>query len=176
VKNAYENRGDTTAIFINSPKYGAMETLIATSDLPRAQEFPGTWGIVWDNDVGSFYVSGNMPIVKGKYTTMRIHRWILLLDDPKLQVDHTCHDTLDNCRWALNVVTCAENQQNRRKRINNTSGFVGVTWNRREKKWHARIDLNGRRYNLGWFTDLSDAVAARQDAELACFTYKTKIN
>jgi hypothetical protein len=173
LRNEYEVRGDVTAIFLNSRKYGRMETLIATSDLERAKEFPGTWYPQYDKTGNNFYVRGDMGRVDGKRKSPLLHRWILDVTDPIKQVDHILHDTLDNCRWALNIVTSLENNQNSRRYRNNTSGYAGVSWHKLGKQWEAHINLNGRRKYLGLYGDINDAIAARKDAERIYFEYKT---
>jgi hypothetical protein len=57
---------------------------------------------------------------------------------------------------------------------NNTSGVKGVSWNRRDQKWQAKIVVNGRSRAVGTFIDLEAAKeavrAARERAfgEYAC--------
>jgi len=48
----------------------------------------------------------------------------------------------------------------------NTSGVRGVSWNHRQNKWHAYLNVDHRRINLGWFDGFDDAARARADAEL----------
>lgn len=50
-------------------------------------------------------------------------------------------------------------------RRDNTSGVRGVTWYKRYHKWHASIAFNKHRVSLGYFTDKSDAIEARKQAE-----------
>lgn len=175
MKNDYEIRGDVTAIFLNSPKYGRMETLIATSDLDRAKELPGTWYAKYEKKVNSFYVQGNLPQVNGKQKNVKFHRWILNVTDSKKLVDHILHDTLDNCRWALNIVTNTENSQNARKKRNNTSGYTGVKWHKQLGKWEVCIDVEGNRKYLGWFENIDDAIKVRKEAEMSYFEYRKKL-
>jgi hypothetical protein len=47
----------------------------------------------------------------------------------------------------------------------NTSGFVGVHWRGDARKWRSYIRTDGKNKYLGYFSDLSDAVKARLDAE-----------
>lgn len=177
MKNDYEIRGDVTAIFINSPKYGLIEALISTSDLERVEEFGGTWRVSMNNCTQGFYVVGHNPRgVNGKQSSVFLHRWILGLVDPKKYVDHVNRNTLDNRRNNLNEVTPAENQQNRRKLRNNTSGHTGVTWHKQRGKWVAHIEVNGTKKSLGLYHDINDAVAARKEAESRYYHYKNKIN
>lgn len=48
-------------------------------------------------------------------------------------------------------------------RSNNTSGYPGVT--RAKKKWRASVSYQGKRYILGYFYEIEDAIAARMDAQ-----------
>jgi hypothetical protein len=81
-------------------------------------------------------------------------------------VDHIDGNSL-NDRWKnLRLATHTENQCNRRKMSNNTSGVSGVNWNEQCHKWRASIQHNGTRIHLGRFTDKEDAIEARRKAEL----------
>ena len=48
---------------------------------------------------------------------------------------------------------------------NNTSGVAGVSWNKRCAKWRVRVHLYGKEINIGYFTNIDDAIAARYAAE-----------
>lgn len=67
----------------------------------------------------------------------------------------------DNCRWANRLT------QNRNTRIDkkSSSGFRGVHWNSGHKRWHAKIGLNYKKINLGYYENLEDAIQARKDGE-----------
>ena len=56
-------------------------------------------------------------------------------------------------------------QLNKRKSISNTSGHKGVSWSKRNKKWEAYITFQGKKKNLGLYTDKRDAIKARLKAE-----------
>ena len=55
--------------------------------------------------------------------------------------------------------------QDHRIRKNNTSGYTGVYWNKHSSKWTAMIKFKGKQYYLGYFENISEAVAARKHAE-----------
>lgn len=65
-----------------------------------------------------------------------------------------------NCKWA----TKREQMINRRKFSSNTSGYTGVHWHKRCKRWVARVTVDGKKLTLGYFTDIDDAVKARRVA------------
>lgn len=54
---------------------------------------------------------------------------------------------------------------NAKKSKNNTSGFKGVTKNKRNGKWIAQIAFKRKNIYLGEFVDIQDAVNARKQAE-----------
>lgn len=88
-----------------------------------------------------------------------MHRQILNCH-PKAEVDHRNGNTLDNRRQNIRAATHSENAQNREKQRNNSSGFKGVSWFRRDHKWRARIHLNGEERHIGYFINLAEAAKA----------------
>lgn len=90
---------------------------------------------------------------------IRMHRVILerKLNRPLLrneECDHRDGNRLDNRRCNLRLATHQQNQQNQKRRGDNTSGFRGVSFDRSRNKWAAEIQ--GR--FLGRF-DTPDAAA-----------------
>ncbi len=83
--------------------------------------------------------------------------------------DHIDRNELNNLRSNLRPATHQENQQNRSKAINNTSGFIGVTWSKQRQKWIAQLSTDGVCYNLGGYININDAVRARLRAEKEYF-------
>jgi hypothetical protein len=99
----------------------------------------------------------------------KVHRlaWLYVYGVwPTGQIDHINHVTSDNRIINLRDVSCAENHQNRARKTKSASGYLGVTWHKRDKRWQAYIELDGKSTHLGLFQNLADAVAARQQAEV----------
>lgn len=97
-----------------------------------------------------------------------MHRLIMgLTPKDKLEVDHICGEgtTNDNRRYNLRITTHAENQMNRKKQSNNTSGVIGVWFKKTQNKWVAEIDAYGKNYNLGQFDTIDEAAEVRREAE-----------
>ncbi len=65
----------------------------------------------------------------------------------------------DNCRWADRITQVL----NRRIMKNNTSGYVGIYWHKRGKKWRASISVNNKLIYLGLFPTVQEAVLARDN-------------
>jgi hypothetical protein len=84
---------------------------------------------------------------------------------PTGQIDHINHNTSDNRFCNLRDVSSAENHQNRARRTKSKSGYLGVTWHKRDCRWQATIEVAGHSYHLGNFKDLPTAIAARVQAE-----------
>lgn len=64
--------------------------------------------------------------------------------------------TPGNCRWA----TRAEQMMNRRKFDNCSSKFKGVSWNKKDQRWKAGINVEGKWTYLGNFTSEVEAAQA----------------
>jgi hypothetical protein len=80
------------------------------------------------------------------------------------QTDHASSNGLDNRRENLRPATTSQNHANQRLQCNNTSGWVGVSWHTRDKKWESRIKVSGQTKHLGLFTNPDDAARARDVA------------
>ena len=63
----------------------------------------------------------------------------------------------NNCRWADRITQ----NTNQRKRNTNTSGYVGVCWDKRKSKWFAQISVNYKNTKIGSFLTKEEAVQAR---------------
>ncbi len=114
-------------------------------------------GIKW-----SLISSRGMKYAKGWHNGrhVQMHRQILNLSDPKVQVDHKNHDTLDNRKHNLRIATNAQNCANRKSKIGSKSNFRGVYFRKDTGKWTAEIHKEGQRVKLGSFAMEIDAAIA----------------
>lgn len=81
------------------------------------------------------------------------------------QVDHEDGNTLNNRSSNLRNVTGQMNQKNMKTPVTNTSGHIGVCWDKARNKWESKIKCGGKTIHLGRFINFDDAVAARKAAE-----------
>lgn len=95
----------------------------------------------------------------------RLHR-VIANPPPGFVVDHINRNKLDNRRMNLRVCTQSENMRNQKRRIDNSSGVVGVWWDTNRRLWSCQITINGKVINLGRFNSRIEASQARQNAEL----------
>lgn len=98
--------------------------------------------------------AANTPKFSG--SNKHMHREILGTDQ---FVDHINHNTLDNRKSNLRIVTKAQNMMN--------SNFKGVSPN--GCKWYAHIKINQKMLNLGKYLDEEEALYARWYAEQVLF-------
>lgn len=97
----------------------------------------------------------------------QLHRvaWLLKTGKwPEGQIDHINHIRIDNRFKNYREVPQEENQKNKSKFKNNTSGHTGIYKNRKGR-WIARIYSKGKHINLGTFDSIEEAKAAREYAQ-----------
>lgn len=88
-----------------------------------------------------------------------MHR-LILGDRPGFDVDHINHNGLDNRRVNLRWATRRQNVANQLIARTNTSGYKGVSWHKKTKKWRAQIGDRHGRSHLGYFATAEDAAHA----------------
>ena len=100
-----------------------------------------------------------------KKSSLRIHRLFFYWKYGYLPnlVDHKDRNKLNNNIENLRELTKSENNKNADKRKNCTSKHKGVSWDKRRRKWEARLMLNGKNLFLGYFNNEDDAGQAVND-------------
>jgi hypothetical protein len=83
-----------------------------------------------------------------------------------MTVDHINHDTLDNRKDNLRVVTHQQNNCNRRGWKNSRSGYKGVAWYSNNRGWRSQITVNGKVIVIGYFTNPLDAARSYNNAAI----------
>jgi len=101
----------------------------------------------------------------GRSHTQLMHQLIT----GQMNMDHKNFDGLDNRRSNLRPADDSQSSAHQRKQSNNTSGFIGVSWEKRRNRWIARIRKNGK---VAWqanFADLEEAALARDAKALEIY-------
>jgi hypothetical protein len=120
------------------------------------------WHAFWNHSTGTFYARA--PYGNPLYGQF-MHRFILGMDDPKMDCDHVNGDTCDNRRENLRVATRPQNAANGKIRKNNKSGYPGVNWREKDKIWVGTIRVNGVGMYLGCSKDKEKIIQLRKEAE-----------
>jgi hypothetical protein len=96
----------------------------------------------------------------------KLHRLIYIYHHGTIpeHVDHIDGDNTNNRISNLREATNGQNQWNRKLNSNSTSGYKGVYQHR--GKWVASIRANKKRYFLGAYKYIEDAVSAVKQARL----------
>ena len=125
---------------------------VDTEDVDMAKKY------CWHVDTKGYAMGGN------KAGRIRLHS-LLMKPADGMVVDHINHDKLDNRKSNLRVVTPKTNNHNRVAGKNNTSGTVGVYFNKECKKWCCQITRNGKCQCSELFNSKEEAIARRKELE-----------
>lgn len=90
--------------------------------------------------------------------------WLYVYGEYPDKIDHINHDRNDNRLDNLRSVSYLTNSRNRKAHSSGENPYTGVVWNKRSKRWVVSIKPTGKRIHLGYFTDLSEAIATRLTA------------
>ncbi len=132
---------------------------------------PYIWRVKRPRKRGTSYA---VTRIDGKAVVM--HRLVMGVTDPAIEIDHEDGDGLNCCKWNLRVATKSQNQANCRKprRKGCTSRYKGVHAFR--GKWRAMIVVNRKTRHLGVYAGENEAAAAYNAAALEAFGEFARLN
>lgn len=107
-------------------------------------------------------------ITKINNKTISLHKFLLKTDTNEI-IDHINRKPWDNRKDNLRIVTFKENIWNMSISKNNTSGFIGVYFQKGFNKWCARIRIDKKVVHLGSYENKEEAIKARLKAEKEYF-------
>ena len=145
--------------------------------------------IEYDKDTGEFYwrvqrgraikpgsvVKGTVgnhgyKVIKVDGKLILAHRlaWALSFGSlPEHQIDHINNNKTDNRLCNLRKATASENQWNKRRQTNNSTGFKGVSIHRVTGLFRARLKVFGKEISVGYFRTPELAHAAIEKSRSA---------
>ena len=133
-ENEIKIDGNIAYIKIESPVEGTM--LCDVEDLPKLENLY----IRIRESHGSQYA-----IAMKDRCPRSIHRIIMGINNPKIQVDHINGNGLDNRKNNLRLCNSAENNRNKLKpNKNNTSGYRGISYDKTRNKYGVYSGFNGK--------------------------------
>jgi len=151
-------------ITINSPKYGIKEVFVDDEDYDDLIKY--TWCVA---KLPNTFYAIRSTCIKGKESSVRMHRQILGLNNPKDLADHKDHNGLNNQRSNLRTANAQQNNRNRISSPKSSSKYVGVCWHKKDKRWQASIVVNKKAIHLGQFKTEIDAAKSRDNASIKYF-------
>ncbi|MEX5203526.1 HNH endonuclease [Citrobacter freundii] len=87
--------------------------------------------------------------------------WLLHYGEwPSQPIDHINGIKTDNSIRNLRLCSLSQNQFNKPTQKNNTTGVKGVYWNKRDKRYVASVQFNGKKYSAGHHKDIENAKEA----------------
>lgn len=111
-----------------------------------------------------------------KTTNFYMHKMVMRAGKQQI-VDHVNGNMLDNRKCNLRFATKQQNQQNQKRRSNNSTGYKGVWLNKKTGKYVAQIGIeNSRSRKLGTFETAEEAARAYNNAALERFGEFAKLN
>ena len=129
------------------------------------------------NLAGTYDPKGYLKILyRGRLYMGHWLAWLYIYGKlPDHEIDHINGNPTDNRISNLRDVTRKQNMENKKIYKTNKSGYSGVTWHNRDKKWNVRIGHYGKRISLGYFDNLNDAIAVRIKAENNTYTHNERV-
>lgn len=147
-----------------------FNTSIPTIFIMDAEDLPLLGNSLWHKNDNGYIVNRNKNI-----GTIRLHRLIISAPDNML-VDHINGNTVDNRKSNLRLCSHIENLRNSKVQSNNKTGYKGVYWHTRNKKWIAHITIKRKSIHLGVFSTKEDAARAYNEAAIKYFGEFARLN
>lgn len=113
----------------------------------------------------TFYACRNVKVADGHIVTRYMHHEVFALARLPIpdEIDHRDRDGLNNQLRNLRSATNTEQMRNRGKQLNNSSGYIGVSWSKSREKWESKIQINRSTVHLGRFDDPFSAAWVRDE-------------
>lgn len=124
------------------PETGVFTWLASNGGRSRGNKVAG-----YTQRMTARYSRRRIIVDKREYKANRL-AWLYMTGEwPDRQVDHINTNSMDD-RWAnLRLATPAQNQWNVGIRSNNTTGFAGVQYDKRRKKWITALHIHLGRFD-----------------------------
>lgn len=118
---------------------------------------------------GRGYIESNMINKQGARILIKLHRFVMNVETREIIIDHINRNKVDCRKQNLRKYNQNKNSKNTSLSKNNTSGIIGVSWEKSRQKWKAQIKVNYKAMSLGRYDDKEEAIKARLEAEQKYF-------
>ena len=159
MKNRYE---------INDQGYGVAHFRNGGAFLFDAADLPLIRAHTWHHGKRGY------PATHIRGHTIVLHR--IMFPDIDGEIDHINGNKLDNRRSNLRIATHQQNAFNQKRRLTNTSGYIGVSPISGQNAFEAYIHHSGKKHHLGTFADAKQAARTRDAVAKMVFGEYARLN
>ena len=114
--------------------------------------------------------------VNGKTYQAHALAWLYVFGELPNLIDHIDGKRSNNAINNLRVANKSINGFNREKKSVSSSIFKGVLWNKKCRKWESKINANGKRKHLGFFSYEQEAAHAYNKAAIELHGEYARLN
>lgn len=156
----YEDLEDHCVLYLKDKFDIIYEVFIDNEDLSKILSSNLGWFVIEQK-------AGKNRVVSYRRSVLTyLHRMIINAGCNDI-VDHINCNPLDNRKNNLRITDATGNSHNLTVvPKSNTSGIVGVSWDKEKKKWAAYIGVNGKHVFLGRYNDKELAATAYKQAKI----------
>lgn len=134
-----------------------------TGEFLRTKAFNDRLNHLWriGDRIGNLTSNGYLEISVGDWK-ISSHKlaYYIIYGEKEGVIDHINGDKTDNRISNLRLVTNSTNQRNRKKNVNNTTGYTSISINK-SGTFRVRIKIDGKLIGFGSYASIDDAIIAR---------------
>lgn len=157
-RSLLRGRIDCGVIMKEIPLTQGKVALVDDEDYEELSKYKWCAVRYWNNFYAKRYIRKN-----GKRAMEYMHREIMEAVGRACEVDHIDGDGLNNQRANLRICTHNENTLNLQMNRRNTSGYKGVSFDRKRNRYQAYIRVRYRSYHIGRYKTSIEAAIAYDD-------------
>ena len=117
--NKYKIVDDCVIMYVKKPKANEfMEVYLDLEDLDKLKELNLPWHASWYDNIQNYYITATQRYKENEKSFQKTLYLYQLVMNPSegMKVDHVNHNTLDNRKINLRVISNEENIKNRKSR------------------------------------------------------------